>query len=260
VKRTLHHPCHNVPAGGLKTGRSAFTLLELMLALGILITLATLSWPGLMRSLKQQSVQGNAEQVRQVLDLARVRAVEEGRALQVRFEPHGKRYVLLPFDPLDESSQQPSSAAATTTLINQAAPVHADPFRVYEVSQGCYFHVDNALLSGETAFAERLGEEWMKHLENAAQAQDVAWSAPVIYYPDGSATDGTFVVMDQDRQYIKLHVRGLTGAVWAEQLAVMTERLGQTGIRASCSGLGPRSAFRLVKCNSPRGGTRPIRK
>lgn len=207
-------------------GRAAFTLLELLLALSILVTLATLSLPGLIRSLKQQGVQGNAEQVRQILDQARIRAVEEGRILQFRFEPHGTHYVLLPFEPLEESA---GSASPMTTTTFGKEPVRTDPFRIYETSQGCYFHVDSSLLSGEKAVSERLDDPWLNHLENPTAGRDAAWSAPILYFPDGSATDGSLVVMDKYRQYIKLHVRGLTGAVWTEPLAVMAERLGQTG-------------------------------
>lgn len=207
--------------------RSAFTLLELLLALAIIVTLATLSWPGLMRTLKQQGVQGNAEQVRQVLDHARVRAVEEGRMLQLRFEPNGTHYVVLPLDPVEDSVS--TAPAATTTTTFGKTSVKTDPFRIYQLSQGCTFHVDSSLLSGEKTVSERLDDSWLNHVENPSDGRDVAWSVPILYSPDGSATDGTLVVIDPNRQYIKLHVRGLTGAVWTEPLAVLAERLGTTG-------------------------------
>jgi len=227
VTPPIRHARSIAEVQGSQQDRTAFTLLELMLALAILVTLATLSWPGLMRSLKQQSVQGNAEQVRQVLDQARVRAVEEGRILQLRFEPNGTHYVLLPLEPVDES--QTVAPSATTTTHFQKEPVRTDPFRIYALTQGCSFHVDSSLLSGEKTMAERLGDEWLGHLENASDGRDVAWSLPILYFPDGSATDGSLVVMDRDRQYIKMHIRGLTGANWSESLAVMAERLGKTG-------------------------------
>ncbi|WP_437226181.1 pilus assembly FimT family protein [Planctomicrobium sp. SH661] len=216
------HATSTTPSGE----RSGFTLLELMLVLAVLATIATLSWPGLMRSLKQQSVQGNAEQVRQILDRARVRAVEDGRTLQLRFEPNGKRYVLLPLDPVDQSQAAPASVSRTKSV---SRTLSEEPFRIYELSKECFFHVDSSFLSGEKQSTERLGEAWAAHLENPAELDQVAWSSAILYRPDGSATDGSVVVMDQDRQYIKLHVRGLTGAVWSEPIAVMAERLGRTG-------------------------------
>ncbi|WP_175517436.1 prepilin-type N-terminal cleavage/methylation domain-containing protein [Planctomicrobium piriforme] len=203
--------------------RFGFTLLELLLVLAILGIMATLSWPRLLTTLKQQTLQGNVEQVRQVLDHARVRAVEEGRTLQLRFEPHGRRYVVLPQEPADQTA-----AASTTTTFSKAGP-RVEPFRIYQLAEDCHFHVDNALLSGQTTVSERLGDPWTSQIENAMGAQDVSWSAPILYYPDGSATDGKLVVMDRSRRYIKLNVRGLTGAVYAAPQALMSEKLGETG-------------------------------
>jgi len=215
-------------AGHPVFGRSAFTLLELLLALAVLVTLATLSWPSLMGTLKQQTVQGNAEQVRQVLDRARVRAVEEGQTLQFRFEPQGKRYVLLPWEPLDESGTN-TSASTSGSSSTTSSSVRIDPYRVYQLAEGCYFHVDSTLLSGEKQVSEQLGESWIGHLENGTGLQDVSWSAPILYYADGSATDGSTVVMDKDERYVKLNVRGLTAAVWSEPVARLSGRLDTTG-------------------------------
>jgi prepilin-type N-terminal cleavage/methylation domain-containing protein len=203
--------------------RRGFTLLELILVLTVVVTLASLSWPRLTRFLKQQSVQGNAEQVRQLLDRARIRAVEEGRPLQVRYEPHGRHFVLLPLDPVDPNG----TPAATTTTIRQPTTA-GEPFRVYELSEDCQFHIDSSLLTGEQTVIEQLGDAWLNHLENGLLARTVGWSAPIVYYPDGSSTDGLLTVMDQSRRYVKLSVRGLTGTVVAAPLAVLPEVLGAT--------------------------------
>ncbi len=207
--------------------RSAFTLLEVLLVLSVLGIMATLSWPRMLAQLKQQTLHGNVEQVRQVLDRARVRAVEQGRTLQVRFEPRGKRYVVLPHDPPEVDATGSSSGGTTTQPVDSA--VKSEPFRVYTLAESCFFHVDNALLSGESIHAERLDDPWLSELDNGAEARDVAWARPVLFHPDGSATDGTFVVMDQSNRYVKLRVRGLTGSVSVGSMAVLSDKLGSTG-------------------------------
>jgi prepilin-type N-terminal cleavage/methylation domain-containing protein len=214
---------------GFQRKRSGFTLLELLLVLMVMVTLAALSWPRLTRYLQQQGVQDNAEQVRQLLDRARVRAVEEGRTLQMRFEPHGRHYVLLPYEPVDPNQPLDSTAAAPFSASSGTAVIKTDPYRAYTLSEDCHFHVDSRLISGKQTIAERLADPWTAHLENGLAVKDIAWSAPILYYPDGSASDGSLVVMDAKRRYIKLHVRGLTGAVTSAPLALMSERLGSTG-------------------------------
>ncbi|HWL09468.1 MAG TPA: prepilin-type N-terminal cleavage/methylation domain-containing protein [Planctomicrobium sp.] len=204
--------------------RSAFTLLELLLVLGVLGIMAAMSAPRMLNHLKQQTLQGNTERVRQLLDRARVRAVEQGRTLQVRSEPNGRHYIILPHDVADQSN-----ASGNTTTQFREAPVTTEPFRVYQLAEECHFHVDNALLSGESVSVERLDDQWLTEVTNGAEARAIAWSAPILFYPDGTATDGSVVVMDRNRRYMKLRVRGLTGAVSVTSPATMSEKFGATG-------------------------------
>jgi hypothetical protein len=150
--------------------------------------------------------------------------------LQLRYEPHGRHYVLLPWDPVDPNQgSDPSTTSVAENSPSSAPVVKTDPYRAFALSEDCHFHVDGLLVSGKPTVAERLADPWIAHLENGLIAKDLAWSEPILYYPDGSATDGTLVVMDARRRYIKLHVRGLTGAVTSAPLAMMSERLGSTG-------------------------------
>ncbi|WP_437186831.1 prepilin-type N-terminal cleavage/methylation domain-containing protein [Planctomicrobium sp. SH668] len=229
MKLLSHQQCSGTDADRLWKGRSAFTLLELLLVLTIITTIAAVTFPGLLQRLTQQSVRGTAEQVRQLLDNARVRAVEEGRILQLRYEPNGRRYVLLPYEPMSEETTTMTESSSARPFAKTESTRPTEPFRVFEMPEDCRFHVDNTFLSGERIAATRLGEEWMGYLSNPSGIQDVSWSNPVLFNPDGSATGASLVVMNKQRQYVKLHVRGLTGAVWAEPLKVMEERLGTTG-------------------------------
>lgn len=204
--------------------RSAFTLLELLLVLGVIVVLAAMSWPRLTGIMKRQSVLGNAEQVRQLCDRARVRAVEEGQTLQLRYEPHGRHYVLLPHEPVDPGAQP----SASTSGISPGA-VPAAPYRVHQISEDCQFHVDSALVSGQKLEVERLADPWLAQLENGAAARDIAWSLPILFFPDGSATDGQLTVLDRDRRYINLSIRGLTGTVQVSPIEILAQRLGRTG-------------------------------
>lgn len=207
-----------------REGRSAFTLLELLLVLGVVVVLAAMSWPRLTGIMKRQSVLGNAEQVRQLCDRARVRAVEEGRTLQLRYEPHGRHYVLLPHEPAEPGAQVLTPSSGTSP-----AAVPGAPYRVHQISEDCQFHVDSALVSGRKLEVERLADAWLVQLENGSAARDIAWSLPILFFPDGSATDGRLTVLDRDRRYINLSIRGLTGTVHVSPLEVMAQRLGNTG-------------------------------
>ena len=204
--------------------RSAFTLLELILVLVVLAVMAGMAWPQMTSFLRRESVLGNVEQVRQVLDGARVKAVNDGITYQFRFEPNGRKYVLLPQDVIsnDDTSYTSSSSSGSTSDL----PGGIERPIVHELSEDCYFYVDNTSLSQERMIQERLGDPWLEMVSDGMLHRDVSWSPPILYAADGSASDGSVTVVDDDRRVITLSVRGLTGAVVTSRLDSLPERYG----------------------------------
>lgn len=206
--------------------RTAFTILELILVLAVIVALAGVSWPRMSGLLKRESILGNVEQVRQLLDHARVKAVEAGITYQFRYEPNGQKYILLPYEP--QESLDPSIAVTTnsvSTNSNTVTAAEVSQALVQELSEDCYFY-SPTVLAGEPVATERLPEPWLAMVRNGSQYRDVSWSTPILYSPNGSATDGQVTVADQDRRYLTLTVRGLTGAVVTSRIAQLPELFG----------------------------------
>ncbi|WP_417847405.1 pilus assembly FimT family protein [Thalassoglobus sp.] len=202
--------------------RSAFTVLELILVLAVIVAIAGISWPRMSGFLKRESVMGNVEQVRQVLDHARVQAVEDGITYQFRFEPNGRKYVLLPYDLQVHADEQ---ASASQTL--QGAGAGSIKLAMtHELSEDCQFYMPTTLISDQPMILERLPEAWLKMVQNGVQHRDVSWSAPILFFADGSATTGAVTVVDEDKRYITVSVRGLTGAVVTSRISQLPELFG----------------------------------
>ncbi|MBT5019751.1 hypothetical protein OAF74_00955 [bacterium] len=200
--------------------RSAFTVLELILVLTIIVAMAGLSWPRMSGFLKRESVMSDVETVRQVLDRARVEAIEDGMIYQFRYEPNGKKFVLLPYEIINASNQESDSSSTdqtSSTVSKQAI--------VYELSGKCSFYNPTSL-TGDPIEIERLPEPWLEMIQNGTQHRDTSWAAPILYSPDGTATDDVVVIADEDKRYISLTVRGLTGAVTTSRLAQLPELFG----------------------------------
>ncbi len=172
------------------------------------------------RFLKRESVMGNVEQVRQLLDQARVQAVEDGVTYQFRYEPNGQKYVLLPYEILNASNQQSGSTTQET-----APALDFTQAIVHELTEDCYFYTPTTL-SGEVTILERLSDPWLELIQDGTMHRDVSWSSPILYSPDGAATDGAVTVADEDRRYISLSVRGLTGAVVTSRIDKLPELFG----------------------------------
>lgn len=200
--------------------RSAFTVLELILVLTIIVALAGLSWPRVSGFLKREGVMTDVETVRQILDRARVEAIEDGMIYQFRYEPNGKKFVLLPYELQSVSNQDEKSTSIESVYSNDIKEAI-----VYELSEKCSFYNPTAL-TGEPIAVERLAEPWLELLQNGTQHRDTSWAAPILYSPDGSATDDVVVIADEDKRYISLTIRGLTGAVTTSRIAQLPELFG----------------------------------
>ena len=164
----------------------------------------------------------DVEQVRQVLDSARVQAVEEGLIYQFRYEPGGRKYVLLPYELQTFTDQNANQANLdSSNSVNQPSRLAS----VLELSEDCQFYTPTSL-TGETVAIERLSDPWLQMIDNGVLHRDVNWSDPILYSPDGSASDGSVVVSDESGRYVSLRIRGLTGVVTASRLGKLPELFG----------------------------------
>jgi prepilin-type N-terminal cleavage/methylation domain-containing protein len=189
--------------GAVKAG---FTLLELLLVLAVLVTLAALSWPRMMRYVAENSLKQNVETVRRELAATRIRAIESGLTYQFRFEPMAQAFVILPFDRHEIVTDDEKSTApppAKTLVGHLSSDSQFDPA------------IDK---TGETTGGQRLDEMWLALLKEGALYTDTIWSQPILFRPNGESQDARLVIRDKHGNTIELTVRGLTGGVRVERM------------------------------------------
>ena len=169
----------------MKTGlrrRTAYTLLELLLVMTLMVVLAGVSWTGAEGMYQRHQLREAVGEVANSLLRCRASAVESGAAYQFRFEVGGRRYLFSPFDVASDADLTPC-----------------------ELPESMFFQlVDdqdtaNGATSSTTFVADQLAAD--------------GWSLPLLFTPDGLATDGTFEVVDEEERYVSLSVRGLTASV-----------------------------------------------
>ena len=68
-------------------------------------------------------------------------------------------------------------------------------------------------LTSQTVTTERLAEDWLTDFGAPVTLADVSWAGAILFRPDGTAGDASFVVVDAAGRYQVLSVRGLTAAV-----------------------------------------------
>lgn len=186
----------------------------MLLVLAIVGIIAGLSWPRLLRYLQENDLRSNAEQTRRIIDSARVKAIREGAIYQFRYEPYGQKYLLAPYELAPQQSQ------------SGAAPDYSGQKKsrgfVYQLTTTCAFYPPEQT-PGNPLPTERLPVEFLGQIANGLLYQDVAWSPPILFHPDGSGSSHSFSIRDKKGRRIPISVRALTGTVYVSKLEYLPE-------------------------------------
>jgi prepilin-type N-terminal cleavage/methylation domain-containing protein len=181
-----------------------FTLLEMLLVLAILVVITAVTIPVVGRMYDMHRIEQAAAEVRTALSAARLRAVDGGEVFECRFEPDGRNLIILPRHDgrIRFGSEDDRSSAAEK---HSAAVLHV------ELPEPLYFWTADEI-------RERLEPNAASELTDRRSMDNLTWSAPVIFAPNGSSTNAQFEIRDRDGRTVELRVRGLTGAASSSKL------------------------------------------
>lgn len=179
--------------------RFGFSLLELLVVVAILVLLASLITPSVMRQVQENQVASGAESVREVVSRCRTLALDAGIDYQFRYEPNGRQFVVLPTELEPDEANASAGETEVATYLRLAGELDED-LRLQATDDG-------------EAGSESLEARWFGDLSNSLLLSQATWSAPIIFRFDGSADDGAFQVTTDERLTADLSVRGLTGGV-----------------------------------------------
>lgn len=204
---------HSRPTGrGRIHLRGAFTLLELVLALAVMAAILGLAFPVLMRFSAEHTLKENVEAVRARLARTRLSAMNSGLTWQFRYEPNGRRCLVLPQQrPLSSPDSGDAAVDGNTEAIAE----------LLELAEGLRFLPSPpgpAALTSQSTTTERLAEDWLTAFGAPASLAEVGWAGAILFMPDGTAQDASLVVVDDDGRYQVLSVRGLTAAATVEPI------------------------------------------
>ncbi len=184
-----------------------FTLVEVLLVLSLMVVFGALAWPALRYPLANQRLRAAAEQIRVEWTRARLAAIKAQTPYVFRFVPGESRYTVEPWG---------SSVLA-------AAPIQGG----WDVtlSQGRAWDTEIALATAEKTLPEGVvfvggtserdtrAEAVVEEMTGLLGPGVFAWSDPIIFFPDGTATDAEVILENNQGRQITVWLRGLTGVV-----------------------------------------------
>ncbi len=126
---------------------------------------------------------------------ARLAAMDSGQTHVFRFEPRASRFQIIMLDQLGMPGSEMIAPEDPT-----AEHSSADMLRLAQ----------NRLPNGVIFAAGDISDssQVLATLGTAAQS---AWSAPILFHPDGTTTDASVVLSNESLQTVRVTLRGLTG-------------------------------------------------
>lgn len=179
----------------VRSFRSApgFTLFEMLIAISIIVLITSLGWGPVMRLHQEYKVKAAAEDVRQMVAGTRILALDQDIVFQFRFEPGGQKYMRVPYE---------STATASASGSNQPASAGQSSG---QLPPGVFFE------DVTSAANEPVNPEFLNGLPN--EFTQGSWSAPILFYSDGTATNAEFNIVEETSTTRKIRVRDITGGV-----------------------------------------------
>lgn len=205
--------------------RPGFTLVEVLLVLGVLAVIAALAWPSLGGALERFRLRKAADQIRIQWQQARIQAIRSNCRWEFRYVPGGRQWLV-------QSVAQTETMVDPTTgqmlgsvgpalpgagLAGSSSPGGSLPegvrFAPLPGSEDTLAAGGGA--AGSSAYGAELSTDPLGQQLPPLDESDGAagWSWPIYFYPDGTTDSAAICLENEKGRRIEVRLRGLTGTV-----------------------------------------------
>ncbi len=175
--------------------RHGLTLVEVLLVLALLVVLGAISAPMLEGSFARAGLQNGGDLLRAAWSRARLAAVETGEPCVFRCEPMGSRFQIIKLAALGTDRAEELEADDPDVEHHPA-----DLMRLGEdrLPDGVIFAAAEVAASNQIA-------------ATIGPTSGGAWSDPILFHPDGTASDASLLLANGPGQTLRVTLRGVTG-------------------------------------------------
>jgi len=208
-----------------------FTLFEVVLVLALITLIGALTMPGFSRTFENQRLRESGDIIRTAWAKGRIEAMKSGRTMLFRHELGGNRYILEPWHGNDEYLELGDAAAETMVLVDEqlGRDTSAAPTEAYKFSMVTFGRIH--MLPKGIMFFDSAQEVDVRNLQmtqqmgmDATLSTAYEWSPPILFYPDGSASQAQLRMTNSTTQrFVQLRLRGLTGIAYVSDILIAAE-------------------------------------
>jgi prepilin-type N-terminal cleavage/methylation domain-containing protein len=204
------------------------TLVEILVVLALLVVIGGLVVPVFEGSIASVRLRRAGDQVVTGWSRARAEAIESGQPYQFRFTPDTGTFVIEPWTGLlgSEGSSATGTAsagatsAATTTTTSSSTSSTATSAETSSSVTNTALPDEIVFQSGELAVEDfQSGERSVGSLQDAGESL----STPILFFPDGTASEASILLTNGKKQFVRVTLRGLTGVGRASEVLSQEE-------------------------------------
>ena len=215
------------PAEPGAANAGGMTLVEILVVLALLVVIGGLVVPVFEGSIASVRLRRAGDQVITGWSRARAEAIESGTPYQFRFTPDTGKFVTEPWTGLlgseGSSSTGTGNAGSTSTSTTTTNNSTSSTTTSAETSSS----VTNTALPDEIIFqsGELAVEDFQSGERSVASLQEAqaSLSAPILFFPDGTASEASILLTNGKKQFVRVTLRGLTGVGRASEVLTQEE-------------------------------------
>lgn len=210
--------------------QTGFTLLELLIVLGLIVIIFGLGFSGIGRLHAQNQLKSTTQHLQNILYKTRLEAIKTGKAIVFRYQYDSPVFEILPkelFDQRQKDNENAHAVAVGAELLQESLPLppDADSLDVGSLGSANITESDRIYqktLPNSIVFAAQPPATVLMVGENGQLAQpnfDNHWSAPILFFPNGRTSQTTLMLRTTNRYRFQqeLVLRGLTGTAKINQ-------------------------------------------
>jgi Tfp pilus assembly protein FimT len=211
------------------------TLIEILVVVALLVVIGGLVVPVFEGTIASVRLRRAGDQVVTGWSRARAEAIESGQPYQFRFTPETGTFVIEPWNGLlgeQETSASGAPAAGSTSTTTTSSATTAGSSSSTSAanstsSAAATTTVTNVALPDEIVFqsGELAVEDFQSGERSVASMQEAQaeQSTPILFFPDGTASEASVLLTNGKKQFVRVTLRGLTGVGRASEVLTQEE-------------------------------------
>ncbi len=190
--------------------RAAFTLIELLLVLAVLVAVAGMSWPALRGPAAAARLRDAARKVGASLSECRLAAIEQGVAMQWRYAVDADRcgYATMAHEEAISTREANRIEATSSRRDRQAGEVYW-----LTLPDGVRFVVATPLMHNRGSASDEYAAPSGRLFDAFAQHTDMQWAPAVLFFPDGRSTGASITLAESAGDTVTIALDGVSGRV-----------------------------------------------